>query len=174
MNRVRLVQPYKTLSGALRALDNGGRFFNLFTRRGDQVVSVAELKKVAGVYGQDQAAALFFELSTAELDGHDRRRLTEALGPKARKVHQRHRPQQLDAQDFAERAKAGKGYLVEGRLRKFDDVTVTGMIFMPITTGKTTTIIPDPDAGVLHGVRARRPRPEGESASSSHRRSPVL
>ena len=93
---MRIIQPYKTLLGAMRALDNGGRFYNLFTSSGDQVVTAAELKKVAGVFRDDLAAALFLALATSELDGTEQRRVIQALGPKARAMHQRHRPAQLE------------------------------------------------------------------------------
>ena len=43
-------QPYKTLLGAQRALDNGGRFYNMFARSGDEVIDQAELARAAGVY----------------------------------------------------------------------------------------------------------------------------
>ena len=138
---MRKIDPYKTLAGALRALDNGGRFYNLFTQAGDKVVSATELKKVAGVFRDDQAAALFFELATAELDERARRGVMDALGPEARAIQRRHRPLRLEPAEFAAQARAGVGYLVEGRVRKFDDVTVTGMIFIPIMVGKTMTMM---------------------------------
>ena len=46
---MREVVPYRTLGGAKRALDNGGRFFNLFAEADDGVVSGAELARAAGV-----------------------------------------------------------------------------------------------------------------------------
>jgi hypothetical protein len=38
------VTPYKRYSNALKALDNGGRFYNIFTNARDDKVSRAELK----------------------------------------------------------------------------------------------------------------------------------
>ena len=82
---------------------------------------------------QSVTTVLNFELATAELDESARRSVIGALGPQARAIHRRHRPLRLEPGQFAGQARAGKGYLVEGRVRKFDDVTVTGMIFMPMT-----------------------------------------
>ena len=42
--------PYRDYAGALEALDNGGRFYNIFTHAKDDEVSLAELAKVAGVF----------------------------------------------------------------------------------------------------------------------------
>lgn len=50
---MREVQPYRTERGLLKALDNGGRFFNIFTKAGDAQITRAELAK----------AALFFEMA---------------------------------------------------------------------------------------------------------------
>lgn len=138
------IQPYQTLAGAMRALDNGGRFYNLFTQAGDQMVTAAELKKVAGVFGDQAAAALFLAIATSALQDSERRRILSALGPKARDIHQRHKPTQLIPVEFAAKAKPGKGYVVEGRVRKFKDEEEAGMIFVPISTGKVTTIVPVP------------------------------
>ena len=35
---MREIKPYQTLRGAQRALDNGGRFYNLFARSGEFVL----------------------------------------------------------------------------------------------------------------------------------------
>ena len=58
---MREVQPYRTERGLLKALDNGGRFFNIFTKAGDDQITRAELAKAAGTFGSAPKAALFFE-----------------------------------------------------------------------------------------------------------------
>ena len=44
------VIPYTNYAGAPEALDNGGRFYNIFTKAQDDEVSLVELAKVAGVF----------------------------------------------------------------------------------------------------------------------------
>jgi hypothetical protein len=56
---MREIRPYKTVRGATRALDNGGRFFNLFAKAGDDIVDSAELAKAAGVYSTGQQNCSF-------------------------------------------------------------------------------------------------------------------
>ena len=46
------IVPYRTLKGALNALDNGGRFYNVFTKAKDEVITDSELCKAAGVFSQ--------------------------------------------------------------------------------------------------------------------------
>ncbi len=141
---VRKIEPYKTISGAMRSLDNGGRFYNLFTAADDQQITAAELKKAAGILGGSQTAALFLALATSDLKDTEQSRIRSALGPKARKWFDRYQPESLTPRDFAAKAKAGNCYVVEGEVRLFDDVEVTGMIFIPIQTGKVTSLMPVP------------------------------
>jgi len=47
---MREIKLYKTKRGLQKTLDNGGRFYNIFTDAGDDVVSRAELAKAAGVF----------------------------------------------------------------------------------------------------------------------------
>ena len=64
---MREIKPYKTFSGATAALDNGGRFFNLFARSGDEIVDSSELKKAAGVYSGDSKAFMYFDMALMSL-----------------------------------------------------------------------------------------------------------
>ena len=54
--------PYKTYHGAQRALDNGGRFYSMFAKSGDEVIDHAELARAAGVYSTGAKAFLHFEI----------------------------------------------------------------------------------------------------------------
>jgi hypothetical protein len=45
---MRAIEPYKTVRGAAKALDNGGRFYNLLTQAGDKVVDAGELARADG------------------------------------------------------------------------------------------------------------------------------
>ena len=86
---MREVQPYKTEGGLLKALDNGGRFFNVFTRAGDDRITRAELAKAAGVFGSKPKAVLFFEMAQQALSRQARTRAVTALGPKERERFER-------------------------------------------------------------------------------------
>lgn len=64
---MREIMPYKTLSGARKALDNGGRFYNLFAKAGDNVVESGELARAAGIHSTDTKALLYFEMALMAL-----------------------------------------------------------------------------------------------------------
>ena len=64
---MREIKLYKTLIGAQRSLDNGGRFYNVFARSGDDIVDPAELAKAAGVHSAGMKAFLHFEMAMMDL-----------------------------------------------------------------------------------------------------------
>jgi len=48
------VNPYRYVDEALSSLDNGGRFYNIFTKAMDGIISKSELGKVGGVFNDKQ------------------------------------------------------------------------------------------------------------------------
>lgn len=78
---MRIVRPYKRLSGALRALDNGGGFWNVLTREGDGRIEPAEIARAAGDVGATREALLFVSMACGELDTPSRVKLNELMSP---------------------------------------------------------------------------------------------
>jgi hypothetical protein len=67
MGLMRQVRPYRTIQCARKSLDNGGRFYHLWTKSGDDVVDAGELARAAGVYSSDIKAFLHFEMVLMDL-----------------------------------------------------------------------------------------------------------
>ena len=128
----------------MRALDNGGRFYNLLTKADDDVLSITELRKAAGVFGNAPESMLFLHLAISALGEQDRRTILQALGPQAKALNRRFGPKPVAPTEFAANARAGTGYLLEGEVRKFDDVTECGFMFVPVMSGKVMTMMPIP------------------------------
>jgi len=126
------VQPYRSFDGANRALDNGGRLWNIFTEAADRVITKAEIA-AAGGGGGWAGALLFFEMSTSALNEGEREELVHRLTPKLRRRWRQSGPElvspgRLDSLDDTKRP-----YLVEGNARRVDEKQLlTG--FIPITT----------------------------------------
>ena len=139
---MREVQPYQTERGLLRALDNGGRFFNIFTKAGDDRITRAELAKAAGTFGSAPKAALFFEMVQQGLPTASRARAFAALGPKARKDYKKFRPVSVKPSKVDSSGRPGHCVVVEGFPRFLHDKTqFTGMMMFPIVTGNVTTFM---------------------------------
>ncbi len=139
------VTPYSTRQGAARALDNGGRFYNIFTAAGDHVVSKAELSKAAGVLGGYDGAFLFFELATAGLTSRHREDLVGLFEPTLRQRYRRSRPDSLKPSEFNASCEAGEPYIVESRSsRRQGEETIDGVIMIATMIGKTPSVMPMP------------------------------
>jgi len=111
---MREIMPYKTVRGARKALDNGGRFFNLFARADDDVVDSAELAKAAGVYSSGMKALLYFEMALMGLSSDERAEVTGFLSPELRTRYAAQRPRILAPSAVESEGQAGVPAIVSG------------------------------------------------------------
>jgi len=135
---MRRLSPYRTVQGASRALDNGGRFYNLFTRAGDNVVQGAELARAAGVYSSDAMAFLYFEMALMDLPPEEQKEVRSLLAPDLRAKLEAKRPRVLLPSRVEPEGAAGVPAIVTGYPSFMEDktqlkgfiVTVTPVIMM--------------------------------------------
>jgi len=78
---MRKIKPYRTVQGARKTLDNGGRFYNLKARAGDDVVDAGELAKAAGVHSSDARAFLYLEMALMDLPAGQKSEVLSLLSP---------------------------------------------------------------------------------------------
>ncbi|MFN2292578.1 MAG: hypothetical protein ACK2UC_15410 [Anaerolineae bacterium] len=138
---MRQISPYQTLQGATRALDNGGRFYNLFTRAGDNVVEGVELARAAGVYSSDAMAFLYFEMALMDLPGEEKAKVLSLLAPDLRAQLEAKRPRVLPPSRVESEGKIGVPAIVTGypyfvedksQLRGFVVMVVPMIMMVPI------------------------------------------
>lgn len=139
---MRELQPYRTLRGLQKSIDNGGRFYNFLTSADDQVVTRAELAKAAGVFTAGVQAFLFLEMAQQDLQPEDRRSILNLLDPELRADYQRNRPQQLLPSAIEADGSKGRALIVEGYPRFVEDRTqFSGFIMVPMMANNVTTFI---------------------------------
>jgi len=158
---VKQIVPYKTVQGALRALDNGGRFYNVLTKAGDEVITDSELCKAAGVFSQKAHAFLFFELALSDSSEADKDRVIRRLSPELRSTYLRERPKYTEIGVFEQVAREAEAVIVRGYPVFLEDRTrFSGFIFIPLFTGKvmTFTTIPIFDKFDVYEVYAHSDR----------------
>jgi hypothetical protein len=114
---MRKVDPYRSFDGASRALDNGGRPWNLFTHAADRVITRAEIGKAGGAGGW-AAKLVFFDLVTSCLDEGEREELARRLEPKLRARWLRERPVHRPCGDLRPEDEPKRPRVVEGRVRR--------------------------------------------------------
>jgi hypothetical protein len=137
--------PYQNINEAMIQLDNGGRFYNLFTKAEDGEINTAELTKVAGLFNEQQQLVLFLELSMAKLSKEDQIEIISKLDDKLRKAFLKHKAQELmPSEADASGVLAGNAIITGVPKIKDSKSEFKGIILIPISTGKVTTFIPVP------------------------------
>lgn len=134
---MRELKPYQTLQGLKKAIDNGGRFYNLFTAADDAVVSRGELAKAAGSFTAGTTAFLFLEMAQQNLSVEAQQEVTNLLEAKLRKQFLRDRPTTLAPSSVDKEGVAGKSLIVCGYPRFVENRSqFKGMVMIPVLVGK--------------------------------------
>lgn len=108
------VDPYGSFDDAMRALDNGGAFLDVFARKGDGVVVGSELAKAAGAGRKAIMQALFLDVALSALDSEHRDAVRSRLEPRLRRRMEAARPEPMSPGKFEKRAEPGRAYVVLG------------------------------------------------------------
>lgn len=134
--------PYKTKRNAIVALDNGGRFYNLMTQADDGEISISELSKAAGVFSNRQAMFLYLEMRVSELDHQSVNDIYSHLSPSLQAQTKKYRPVHYSPAEASSIGKPGQSAIVIGTPKYMKSCSdFNGYIFVPVSTGKTTTMI---------------------------------
>jgi hypothetical protein len=142
---MKAVTPYRSDSEAVVALDNGGRFYNLFTKAGDQEISSAELATVAGVFGDRQRMILFLEMSIEGLEKEEPHKVRDMLSADLRTALEKHAPLRLLPSEAKDVNLATRSAILTGFPRILEDKTMfTGFIMIPIMIGTLMTFMTVP------------------------------
>lgn len=128
---MRQITPYRTIQGAKSALDNGGRFYNLWARAGDDVVDAGELARAAGVHSSDMRAFLHFEMALIDLPEGQKAEVLSLLSPDLKARIQKNRPRVLNPSVVESEGAAGIPAIVAGYPSYVEDRTqLLGFIVM--------------------------------------------
>ena len=111
---MREIRPYQTALGARKALDNGGRFYNLFARANDSVVESAELARAAGSTSADTRAYLYIEMALMHLNPAERAEGVTLLSPRLRQRYEARRPQLLKPSAVKQAGEVGTPAVITG------------------------------------------------------------
>ncbi len=136
------ITPYKTTKGAIAALDNGGRFYNLASRANDGEITQAELAKAAGVVSDTQKIITYLELSLNQLDEQARQQVLSHLSRDLKTKYEKYLPQRFLASDAVTHSEVAAPAIIKGIPKLVDSKSeFTGFIMIPISTGNVTTFV---------------------------------
>lgn len=137
---MRQIQPYQTMWGARKALDNGGRFYNLWAQAGDNVVDAGELARAAGVHSPDVRAFLHFEMALMDLPEGQRTEVRSLLSPDLKDRLQKRRPRVMLPSAVESEGTAGAPAIVSGHPWFVEDKTQLQAFIVLVTP--VITLIP--------------------------------
>ena len=132
---MREIKPYKTLQGAKAALDNGGRFFNLYARAGDDRITSDELTKAAGAFLNESLAYLFLDMALKDLPESQRQQVVSMLTPQVAARYRKRGPASISASQAAGKNKPGDLVIIEGSPAYVADVIQKRQTFLFLADG---------------------------------------
>jgi hypothetical protein len=121
---MREIKPYRTEGGLMKALDNGGRLYNVMSRGGDKVITHGELAKAAGSFSTGINAFLFFEMAKCDLPAEAGDRAVDALETTLRKDYGKNHPSFVAPSEIPTEGAAGRTVIIEGYPRALADKAV--------------------------------------------------
>ena len=134
--------PCQNLNEALDSLDNGGRFYNIFTTAQDGVISKAELSKVCGVINDRQQMILFLELTTSDLKKSEKEIIHSKLESGLQEIYEKYRSQRLSPSEVESQGKMASNIVVSGTPKLIDSRSrFNGFITIPVAAGSVTTVV---------------------------------
>ena len=98
----------------MRALDNGGRFYNLWEKVGDDIVDSGEQAKAAGVVTSDSKAFLYFKMALMDLPREKREDVLALLSPDLKLRMNNSRTSVLNSSAVEVKGTAGNAAIVTG------------------------------------------------------------
>lgn len=150
------VKPYLEFNDAITALDNGGRFYNLWTKADDGIISTSELAKAGGQYNDKQNMILFFEMSISSLSEIDQQQIISKLEPKLKETYLKYKPIQLVPNEVDTKGILASNVIITGIPKLIDSKsTFSGFVFMPMQIDGTTSfmMIPLSDIYDVYEIR---------------------
>jgi len=133
--------PYDTIEKALIELDNGGRFYNLFTKENDGNITSSELSKATGGLKGKQSNVLFLEMNLANLDKNATSQILDTLHEDLLSVYKKYKPVYFSPKEALLNGKISQSAIVTG-IPKYvkTNSDFNGFIFIPIQVGQVTTM----------------------------------
>lgn len=144
--------PFKNEAEAIASLDNGGRFYNVFTKANDDIITPQEVGKVAGVFFQPQQTILFLELAISLLTETEKANLKSKFDPALKQAYDKFKPSEIKVPSAHLQELVGTNVVISGVPALSESTTkINGFILVP--AGKAFTMIPIIESYDLYEIR---------------------
>jgi hypothetical protein len=133
---------YENSHQVIQALDNGGRFYNIFTKAKDSIISQAEIGKVGGIFNDKQQMILFLEMSVFKLARSDKDDIIAKLDDNLRRTYQKYTAQALKPSEAEAQGIISSNAIITGVPKLIDSKSdFKGLIVLPVSSGNVTTFM---------------------------------
>ena len=139
------IEPFQNINDAISNLDNGGRFFNLFTKANDGIITKAELGKSSKIFKNLSQMILFLELSMSKLNNYEKSSIISKLEENLQKIYLKYKPLKLLPSEGVSKGIIASNAIITGIPKLTESKSdLTGFIMIPMTSGNVTTVTPIP------------------------------
>ncbi|WP_083252209.1 hypothetical protein [Pedobacter steynii] len=139
------IEPYTNVDEAILSLDNGGRFYNLFSSADDGIITQSELSKVGGLFNNRQKTILFFEVAISNLDSAAKVEVLSKFDRSLESSYHKYKAQELLASEANGIGIVSSNAIITGIPKMIESKSdFKGYILIPMLAGKVTTFIPVP------------------------------
>lgn len=146
------ISTFNNSGEAIQSLDNGGRFYNVFTKANDQVVSLAEVGKVAGLFFEKQQAVLFLELAMSKLSESAKQEVAATFDEDLQEACVKYKAQWLLPSEVAAKGIVSSNTIVTG-VPSFREKHSGLAGFVMIPAGKAFVMVPIFDVYDIYEIR---------------------
>ena len=134
------IEPYASSNFAMKDLDNGGRFYNLWTRADDGIISSAELAKVGGLFNDKQKMILYLQMALSKLESSEKSIVLNRLDENLKEAYNEYRVDQILDCTTKLDGRQGENVIIRGIPRRIESKSdFNGFIMVPIMAGSVTT-----------------------------------
>ncbi|MFT3822927.1 MAG: hypothetical protein QM731_03365 [Chitinophagaceae bacterium] len=135
------IKPFKDPAEAISSLDNGGRFYNIFTHPNDEKISESEVGKVAGVFFEKQKSILFMDLAIAHLAESAKEMIRQKFDNDLQASYNKFKAQELQPAETESKGIVASNVIISGIPRLTNSKSrISGVILVPVAS--TFTMIP--------------------------------
>lgn len=143
---------FNNSADAISSLDNGGRFYNILTKPNDNVISLAEVGKVAGLFFEKQQAVLFLELAMSKLSESAKQEVSATFDENLQEAYIKYKPQWLLPSEVENKGIVSSNTIVTG-VPSFREKHSGLVGFVMIPAGKAFVMVPIFDVYDIYEIR---------------------
>lgn len=127
------IKIFESAAQAIDLLDNGGHFYNVFTRADDDMISRSEVDKFSGSGREKQKAVLYLDLALSDLTHSERMAVEGRFDDYLSEAFDRYKPETLGTGSTLDGIEVGSNVLLEGMPKRLEGRGhISGYIAVPV------------------------------------------